>query len=95
MDLTSISLSVATQMTEAKCSMLDWTRAGLTPEYATWCLNGDFDTSRISITFDGDSGDVLGGLVWQPAQQRAKVLLACGAEKHGAASDLFAGQEEH
>eukprot|EP00439_Symbiodinium_sp_Y106_P011204 s3466_g1.t1 len=75
-------------MTEAKFSMLTWIRARLATEYATWCLSGDFDTSRISITLDGDSGDVLGGLVWQPT-------LACGAAKQGAARDLFAGLEEH
>ena len=50
---------------------------------------------RISITFDGDSGDVLGGLVWQPAPQGAKVILACGAAKYGAAKDLFSGLEGH
>ena len=68
---------------------------GLTAEYATWCLSGDFDAPRISITFDGDSGDVLGGLVWRPTQQGANVLLACGAAKKGAARDLFGGLEEH
>ena len=60
-----------------------------------WCLSGDFDASRISNTFDGDSGDVVGGLAWQPTHQGAKVLLACGARKQGAALDLFGGLEEY
>ena len=74
---------------------LDFARTGVTTEYATWCLSGDFDASCISITFDGDSGDVVGGLAWQPTHQGAKVLLACGARKQGAALDLFGGLEEY